>query len=203
PCPSPLRRSGASGMPPRRRFMPRTLAECRRALGEVDDPGLGAALMDTPAGDGGPHALLSKPKPGDWLDSREELGQSFPQYAKRMGPRGGQVLPRQGCDGLLVCPVGSSFSEGVGALFMPHLLRFYAAFFPGMTVEVLEKPLSLSGVRSRENDFKHRQYLIGDVFTMLHTHKDQTIDVVSRRSAYTRLAITLEDIHTAADIPRG
>jgi len=74
---------------------------------------------------------------------------------------------------------------------MPHLLRYCTAFFPGMAVEVLDKPLSLKGVESRENDFGHKQYIIGDIFTMLNTHKE----VISRRRAYCRLAITFEDIY--------
>merc|ERR1719217_1798560 len=32
-------------------------------------------------------------------------------------------------------------------------MRYYAAFFPGMTIEILSKPLSLKDVDSRENVF--------------------------------------------------
>jgi len=174
-----------AAMAPKRRFVPRTLCECRKALGELETPALILAFddclpegsdakkgsvgeddADEPTGYAGLFRLLSKPKRGDWLDEHEELGQSFPQYAKRMAPKSGGVLP-----------------------------RYCAAFFPGMAVEVLDKPLSLKGVESRENDFGHKQYIIGDIFTMLNTHKE----VISRRRAYCRLAITFEDIYPGAE----
>lgn len=79
----------------------------------------------------------------------------------------------------------------IGQMFMPHLVDYCTAFFPGMFVEVLEKPLSLQDVSSRDNDFNHKQYLIGDIFTMLNTSKE----VVSKRRAYCRLGVTLEDIY--------
>ncbi|CAE8603547.1 unnamed protein product [Polarella glacialis] len=108
-----------------------------------------------------------------------------------MEPKSGGSLPRSACDILLICPVGASFSSEIGALFMPFLLRYYAAFFPGMTVEVLAKPLSLKDVQSRENDFGHKQYLIGDIFALLNTQKS----VISKLRAYSRLGVTLEDIY--------
>eukprot|EP00928_Gymnodinium_smaydae_P048800 TRINITY_DN32679_c0_g1_i1.p1 TRINITY_DN32679_c0_g1~~TRINITY_DN32679_c0_g1_i1.p1 ORF type:complete len:433 (-),score=36.96 TRINITY_DN32679_c0_g1_i1:211-1509(-) len=190
-------------MSPKRRFLPRSYGECQQALGEVEDPVLRAALdgmpnvggesLDESAAEKGAQLfrLLSKPKPGDWLDSHEELGQTFPQYAKRMDPKSGGSLPRPACNGLLVCPIGKSFSSELGALFMPFLMRYYEAFFPGMTVDVLEKPLSLKDVQSRENEFGHKQYLIGDIFTMLNTDRK----VISLHRSYSRLGVTLEDIY--------
>ena len=41
-----------------------------------------------------------------------------------------------------------------------------------MPVEVLNEPLSFQGVRSRANEFGNLQYLIGDIFSMLNTHKN-------------------------------
>lgn len=178
-------------MPPK--FIPRTLPQCEQALGDVTTPDLcaafhhGLAQEDT---EPGLFRLLSKPRRGDWLDTHQELGQSFPQYAKRMNPQSGRALPRPACDGLLICPIGKSFDSDIGRLFMPHLVKYCAAFFPGMSIEVLDKPLSLKDVGKRDNDFGHSQYLIGDIFTMLNTHKE----VVSKRRAYCRLGVTLEDI---------
>lgn len=195
-------------MPPRRRFVPRKLAECETALG-TDFPSDTLRLAfsgqlqidgDSDAEDGAADEenrprplfrLLRKPKSGDWLESHEEPGQSFPHYAKRMNPKNGYSLPRPACDTLLVCPVGKSFSSDVGARFMPVLMRYYAAFFPEMAIKVLEKPLSLKDVDSRENDFGHKQYLIGDIFTLLNTDRG----VLAHRNAYSRLGVTLEDIY--------
>jgi archaemetzincin len=177
-----------------RKFIPRTHLQCERALGEIGALNLSAAYSDGMTQDdvgSGLFRMLSKPKPGDWLAAHEELGQTFPQYAKRMHPKSGGVLPRPACDGLLICPVGTSFDSDIGKLFMPHLLDYCTAFFSGMFIEVLEKPMSLKDVSCRRNDFGHNQYLIGDIFTLLNTHKS----VISKRRAYCRLAVTLEDIY--------
>jgi len=177
-----------------RKFIPRNQSQCEQALGPIESPEI-KALFDhgvvEDVVDAQFFKLLSKPRPGDWLETHEELGQSFPQYAKRMHPKSGGCLPRPACDGLLICPVGNSFDSEIGQMFMPHLIKYCDAFFSGMLVEVLEKPLSLSEISSRDNDFGHKQYLIGDIFTVLNTHKD----VISRRRAYCRLAVTLEDIY--------
>jgi len=172
-----------------RKFVPRTLAQCIDALGVVPDPGL-QAVLDVGADDSFFH-LLSKPKSGDWLATHEEAGQNFTAYAKRMDPKRGASLPRPLCDGILLCPIGDSFAVGLGERFLAFLTRYCAAFFPGMSVEVLSKPLPVRSVQSRENDFGHPQYLIDDIFMLLNTNKD----VVSRRRAYCRLGITLEDIY--------
>lgn len=98
-------------------------------------------------------SALTKPRPGDWLASHEELGQSFPQYAKRMNQKSGFSLPRPACDGLLICTFGASFDSAIGRLFMPHLIKYCTAFFGGMHVDVCDKPFSLNDVQCRENDF--------------------------------------------------
>lgn len=177
-----------------RKFIPRNAEQCEQALGDVVDAGAKLAFshaMNEEKTDAQLFKLLSKPRPGDWLTTHEELGQSFPQYAKRMAPKSGGVLPRPACDGLLICPVGQTFASEIGQMFMPHLVKYCAAFFPGMYIEVLEKPLSLKGISSRENDFGHKQYLLPDIFNMLNTDRE----VVSRRRAYCRLGVTLEDIY--------
>lgn len=181
-----------------RKFVPRTLEQSEQALGEVDSIALRAAY------DHGNRrceshpplfAPLTKPRPGDWLASHEELGQSFPQYAKRMNQKSGFSLPRPACDGLLICTFGASFDSAIGRLFMPHLIKYCTAFFGGMHVDVCDKPFSLNDVQCRENDFGHKQYLIGDIFDMLNTDKT----VLSKRRAYCRLAVTLEDIYPGGE----
>jgi len=79
----------------------------------------------------------------------------------------------------------------MGARFLGHLERFCAAFFPGMAIQVLPKPLSLKAVSSRENEVGHKQYLIRDIMQMLSSDKE----VLRHRRAFCKLGITLEDIY--------
>lgn len=113
-------------------------------------------------------------------------------------------------DTILLVPFGN-FTVGVAEHFLPFLLEYCQAFFPGMSVECLEKPLSLAKVgmlelqgthwmedsltwisscqcevQKRQNDFGHDQYLIGDLFEALNKH------TLSHRKAYCRLGITIE-----------
>jgi len=181
------------------RFAVRNFTQCLAALGPTDNPELLAALGSTDDPDVAASAgeaptlfkLLSKPKRGDWLADKEELGQTYAQYSKRYDPKKGMSLPRAACDGLLVCPIGASFASEVGAKFLPHLVAYCTAFFPGMSVEVLEKPVSLKTISSRENDFGHKQYLISDIFDFLNTDRG----ITAKRRAFCRLAVTLEDIY--------
>ena len=48
-------------------------------------------------------------------------------------------------DTILLVPFGN-FTAGVAEHFLPFLLEYCQAFFPGMSVECLEKPLSLAKV---------------------------------------------------------
>ena len=99
------------------------------------------------------------------------------------------MTPTKHTDTILLVPMGTSFSEGVAASFLKYLVHYCMAFFTGMTVEVLDKPLLLANARKRENDFNHDQYLIADLFEALHT------ETRSHRKAYCRLGITMEDIY--------
>lgn len=163
-------------------FKPRTLNQCLEAVGDAPPAVKGSLWAE------GLFKVLGKPRPGDWLESHEEIGQSFNQYAQS---RSRPQLPRPGCEGLLLCPFGQSFAGPLGASVMAQLQKYCAAFFPGIKVEWLPKVLNLKDVRRRENDSGHKQYLIGDMFQILNSHKD----VVSKRNAYCRLGVTLEDIY--------
>ena len=48
-------------------------------------------------------------------------------------------------DTILLVPFGN-FTVGAAEHFLPFLLEYCQAFFPGMSVECLEKPLSLAKV---------------------------------------------------------
>jgi hypothetical protein len=63
-----------------------------------------------------------------------------------------------------------------------------------MAVVALDKPVSLKGVSRRENEFGHGQFLIGELFEMLHSRKEVSAHPAARR-AHCVLGITLEDIY--------
>lgn len=170
------------------RFVPRSLEQCQRAVGCVEGLEYRAAFDLGEDLAGGLFHLLSKPKSGDWLATHQEIGQTFDAYAAKMR---GMALPRPACGTLLLCPLGSSFDGPLGSRFLLHLRQYGHAFFPGMAVEVLPKILSLKDIKSRENDYGHPQYLIGDIFSMLNSNRD----VISKRGSYCTLGVTLEDIY--------
>ncbi|CAE7709804.1 Ank3 [Symbiodinium necroappetens] len=129
---------------------------------------------------------LGKPRRGDWLAEKKETGQTYTTYSRRMKP---PMTPTKHTDTILLVPIGHSFSEGIAVKFLSYLIDYCTAFFVGMTVDVLDKPLSLAKMRKRMNDFMHEQYLIADLFDALHS------ETRSHRKAYCRLGITMEDIY--------
>jgi len=129
--------------------------------------------------------VLGIPRRGDWLSEHKEVGQTYSTYQRRMKP---PMTPSKHTDTILLVPFGN-FEEGVAKHFLPLLLEYCQAFFPGMLVECVEKPLSLAKAKKRQNDFGHDQYLIADLFEALNTQTR------SYRRAYCRLGITLEDIY--------
>lgn len=129
--------------------------------------------------------VLGLPRRGDWLSEHKEVGQTYSTCQRRMKP---PMTPSKHTDTILLVPFGN-FAEGVAKNFLPLLLEYCQAFFPGMSVECVEKPLSLAKAKKRQNDFGHDQYLIADLFEALNTQTR------SYRKAYCRLGITLEDIY--------
>ncbi|CAJ1404513.1 unnamed protein product [Effrenium voratum] len=129
---------------------------------------------------------LGIPKKGDWLAEKKESGQTYSTYSRRMKP---PLTPSKHTDTVLLVPFGKSFGEGVAQVFLPHLVEYCRAFFVGMEVVCVEKPLSLAKMQKRSNDFGHDQFLIGDIFEALNTQTR------SYRKAYCRLGITMEDIY--------
>ncbi|CAE7593755.1 AMZ2 [Symbiodinium natans] len=129
---------------------------------------------------------LGQPRRGDWLAEKKETGQTYTTYSRRMKP---PMTPTKHTDTILLVPMGSSFSEGIAVKFLSYLVDYCAAFFSGMTLDILDKPLSLAKARKRMNDFNHEQYLIADLFEALHS------ETRSHRKAYCRLGITMEDIY--------
>ena len=135
---------------------------------------------------------LGAPRPGDWLWSRRESGQTFKSYQSKV--KGSMSKPgtgpRRGKNTILLVPIGRSLnSSEVGSLFMPHLLAYCKAFFYGMNVVMASEPISLKGVRRRLNEYDHEQYRIGDMFDRL---KDASRN---RAGLYCSMGFTLEDIY--------
>lgn len=165
-------------------------AECIGALGKLDEePNAEVRNACTP--DDAFFSRLCIPCRGDWLSDHKETGQMFGTYRRKMDPL---RRPHGTTDTILLVPLGRSFSEGPSARFLRHIIDYCSAFFSGMNVVALKKPLSLKDARRRENDFEDQQFLIEDLFSLLHTHKDIRAHP-SCRNAYCRLGVTLEDIY--------
>ncbi|CAK9017851.1 unnamed protein product [Durusdinium trenchii] len=162
----------------------KSLEECLAAAGRLEEePDATTRSACTP--DFELFLPLGLPRKGDWLAEHKETGQSFSTYHRRMKY---PATPGKHTDTILLVPFGS-FAEGVAQQFRPLLLDYCQAFFSGMMVECLPKPLSLSKARRRQNDFGHDQYLIEDLFDALHK------ETSSHHRAYCRLGFTLEDIY--------
>jgi len=104
--------------------------------------------------------------------------------------------PKRGSHKILLCPLGESFSEDLGRRFLAHLQPYCVAFYSDFEVEVLPRPLSLTGQKGRRNEHGHPQYLISDIHKMLNKDKE----VVARQGVFCRLGITLEDIYQEDDV---
>lgn len=165
--------------------MYKSLEESLAAIGTVDSE-LDPVARKACTADFEFFVPLGPPRRGDWLAQHKERGQTFNTYARRMKP---PMSPSKSTDTVLLVPMGSSFSQGVAEQFLPFLLRHCASFFSGMRVDLVPQPLSLRSISHRLNDFGHKQYLIGDLFEMLHK------ETCRHRTAFCRLGITMEDIY--------
>lgn len=179
-----------------------TLANTQAALGSLRDVDLSLRNALEPAEEAGLFRRLLRPKPGDWLADRKETGQPFGGYCRRY--KDALSRPRApACNGLLLVPLGSSFRSGVAPRFLEAIAKYCQAFFTNM--EIVQAPLvqletggkkKESGpcveIRKRENPFGHPQYLLEDLFALLH--KDKTV-LGAGRHAFCVLGVTMEDIY--------
>ncbi|CEM22060.1 unnamed protein product [Vitrella brassicaformis CCMP3155] len=105
-------------------------------------------------------------------------------------------LPTEHTNTILLVPLGDRINTDKT---LPdgfcELLRLYCgAFYDGMEVAMLSKPLSLHNCRSRESRQgaeTHRQYLIGDIFQLMGSHRE----VLGHRRAFCVVGFTMEDIY--------
>ena len=88
---------------------------------------------------------LGQPRRGDWLAEKKETGQTYTTYSRRMKP---PMTPTKHTDTILLVPMGSSFSEGIAVKFLSYLVDYCAAFFSGMTLDILDKPLYLRSMET-------------------------------------------------------
>eukprot|EP00913_Durusdinium_trenchii_P019138 g17985.t1 len=114
----------------------KSLEECLAAAGRLEEePDATTRSACTP--DFELFLPLGLPRKGDWLAEHKETGQSFSTYHRRMKY---PATPGKHTDTILLVPFGS-FAEGVAQQFRPLLLDYCQAFFSGMMVECLPKPL--------------------------------------------------------------
>lgn len=176
-----------------------TLANTQAALGPLG--GLHPSLQNALEPSEGLFRRLLRPKAGDWLSEHQESGQPFGSYCRRY--KDALSRPRApACNGLLLVPLGSSFRAGVAPRFLEAIAKYCQVFFTNM--EVVQAPLvPLEGgqkkgsgpcvdIRKRENPFGDPQYLLEDLFTLLH--KDKSVLGAGRR-AFCVLGVTMEDIY--------
>lgn len=163
---------------------------CTQALGKLEEePNIEIRKACSP--ESSFFRRLGKPVRGDWLAERKEVGQMFSSYRRKMDP---VRRPSRRTNSILLVPLGASFKDATAQKFLTHIVAYCQAFFSGCQVECVTRPISLKGVSRRENELEDRQYLIGDLFEILNTHKDVRAHSSFLRS-YCRLGVTMEDIY--------
>lgn len=159
------------------RFAPPGPEDRAAAIGPVEGlaPELAAAL------DPSRFEPIPQPRPGDWLDSRAELGETYEEF-----DRG---LPEEGLGGrkrLYLRPLSA-----LPAALPPRLLGEFAEAFFGLPV-VVTGPLdgSLLGFSSRRDPSTGRQLKTGDIFRFLKQDLPE--------DAFAVLAVTNDDLYPIA-----
>eukprot|EP00520_Triparma_pacifica_P001428 CAMPEP_0118640624 /NCGR_PEP_ID=MMETSP0785-20121206/4852_1 /TAXON_ID=91992 /ORGANISM="Bolidomonas pacifica, Strain CCMP 1866" /LENGTH=540 /DNA_ID=CAMNT_0006532023 /DNA_START=49 /DNA_END=1667 /DNA_ORIENTATION=- len=146
-----------------------------------------------PLDDPGHFVRLGKPRPGDWLYERKESGQTFAEYIRRFKTGGMVQRPRDNFDSITIVLVGKGFASPVGELFLPNLMKCAQAYFHPIPVNLHTATVSLNGCTSRTNDAGGKQYLIGDIFSLIRQSTSRI------HSSYATMAITMSDIYPGED----
>jgi len=162
-----------------RRF-PLPFEECLAAIGK--DPG--PACLPSPS-----FSKLPRAKAGDWLAEHPEKGQTYSGYRRSITGGFNAGPPRPKFNVVVLVPLGKSF-EGFPE-FLGALATFITAYYLLPVVTTAVVPLVKNSFSSRENEFGNRQYLIGDMFTMMA----KCSQVRAVREQFCILGVTLEDIY--------
>ena len=135
------------------------------------------------------------------------------------------MTPTKHTDTILLVPIGQSFGEGIAVKFLSYLIDYCTAFFVGMTVDVLDKPLYPSKqylalrfvevsspcrteyqlgarsccvyccCRSLAKMRKRMNDFMHEQYLIADMFEALHSETRSHRKAYCRLGITMEDIY--------